>query len=156
MNVRHLACVALPFAAAAGAAETENPLRVENLWIREAPPVARVLAAYGRFCNDGAETVSIASVSSTVFERIEMHETVETGGRVSMRRLESVTVGPEECLDFVPGGRHFMLFGPEHPLRAGSEVALTFVFATGQEQAVTVPVRRQQNDNSHGHHAHEH
>lgn len=140
------------------AAEIEPPLRVENTWLREAPPVAPVMAAYGRFCNDNREAITIAALRSDAFERIEMHETVETETTASMRRLNNVVIGPNDCVDFMPGGRHFMLFEPQQPVRAGDMVALTLVFARGDEQTIEVPVRRQADveQNNDEQHSHEH
>lgn len=135
----------------------EPLLRVEDAWLREAPPVAAVQAAYGRFCNDGVETVTLAAAHGDAFGRIEMHETVETTTTASMRRLNGVVIEPGQCADFAPGGRHFMLFDPARPLRAGDSVTVTLVFADGFEQDFTLPVRRGDEENlqEHGHHAHD-
>lgn len=148
----------LAMISAAAAAELDPPLRIEGAWLREAPPVARVMAGYGRFCNDNREAITIAAISSDVHERIEMHETVETEATASMRRLNNVIIGPNDCVDFVPGGRHLMLLEPQQPLRAGDSVAMTLVFARGDEQTIEVPVRRQTDGepNHNGQHSHEH
>src|SRR5690606_21755646 len=108
-----------------GAPATEPPLRVENAWVREAPPVAGVLAAYARLCNDAEAAVTVSGAAGEHFGAVQMHMTVETDNAVTMKRLDSVAIGPGECLAFEPGGRHFMLLEPARRFHAGDEIALT-------------------------------
>ncbi|HEX6928282.1 MAG TPA: copper chaperone PCu(A)C, partial [Gammaproteobacteria bacterium] len=115
LSVAGLLLASVPVAAPAAG----GVLRIENSWVREAPPGVDVLAAYGQFCNDGKETVTLVHVGSADFGAVEMHETVETDGAVSMRQMESAAVGPGACVTFAPGGRHFMLIGPKRLLQAG-------------------------------------
>jgi len=136
--------------------KTTAPLRIENAWVREAPPTAKVMAAYGTFCNDNETAVKLTTVSSDDFDSVEMHVSVETGNAVSMERLKDVAIGPHDCVDFAPGGRHFMLFAPSRPLRSGDTVSLTLQLANGNAMKVTLPVRRPeetgQQHNHDGHH----
>lgn len=136
--------------------ETAPPLNVGNAWVREAPPVADVLAAYAVFCNDGDQAVTIAGAESEDFDRVEMHIVVERGDAVIMEESNSVVIGPDDCVAFAPGGRHFMLFDPVRIFRAGDEVELTLHLADGQELELVFPVRRAEemldaNDHA-GHH----
>lgn len=123
-------------------AEMEPPLRIEAAWVREAPPVADVLAAYAVFCNDGEQAVTLAGASSPAFDRVEMHVVIETERSVTMEQSNSVVVGPTDCVEFAPGDRHFMLFDPAEPVRDGAEIEFTFLLADGQEIEATFPVRR--------------
>ena len=134
------------------AAEMEPPLRVENPWVREAPPGADVLAAYAVFCNDNEQAVTIAAARSTAFDRVEMHVVVETEDAVTMEQSNSIVIGPTDCVEFAPGDRHFMLFDPVERLRAGDNVEFTLLLADGQEIEVSFPVRRADEMlNEHGH-----
>lgn len=147
-----LIALALPAHAAA------ESLRAEKLWVREAPPVARVLAAYGRLCNDTDREIVIQGVAAEDFARAEVHRTVESEGRTSMQHLPTLAVAANECIALEPGGLHVMLFDPAEPLQAGDTV--TFIFSlSGQEPVIIkAPVERQQDrrDGHHGGHGHEH
>lgn len=140
----------------APAVDTGSLLRVESGWVREAPPNMEVMAAYAILCNDKATGVILAGASSKDFNAIEMHDTIEANGGVRMERLKSVAIGPQDCVSFAPGGRHFMLLDPMRPLRSGSEVKLTLQLADGREMEVVFPVRRADEmlDNSHDHSGH--
>lgn len=133
----------LAFAALPGeTADITPPLRIENAWLREAPPVAKVQAAYARLCNDDKEALTLVHVASEDFDRVEMHASTETEGAVTMEQLDSVVVAPGDCVDFAPGGRHFMLFDARRALRAGDSVEFTITFASGAEMSLRLPVRR--------------
>ena len=136
--------------------DTDPPLRIESAWVREAPPGVDVLAAYAVVCNDDEEANTLATVSSTAFDDVQMHVTIEMDGAVRMERSNSVVIGPNDCVTFAPGGRHFMLMGPHRAFRAGSTVPLTFHFANGTEMELLVPVRRADEmlDTQHDHNGH--
>ncbi|HEX7046862.1 MAG TPA: copper chaperone PCu(A)C [Gammaproteobacteria bacterium] len=139
---------------AAPTVETEPPLRVENAWVREAPPGVDVLAAYAVFCNDADAAVTLTNVISENFDAVQMHATVEADGGVTMKHLNSVVVEPTECIAFEPGGRHFMLMDPVRNFRAGDEIAFTLFLANGKEMEIVMPVRRADEMIEHHHEHH--
>lgn len=133
----------------------EGLLRVEDAWVREAPPGVTVLGGYLRLCNHSAVDVTLTSVESEDFGRIEMHETIETESATRMERIKSLAVPAGKCVEFVPGGKHLMLFDPVKPVRDGDFVTLQFVFAPSDSLETRVPVRRGNNNNKeHHHHGH--
>lgn len=137
-----LAATAAPDVVADPVSEIDLPLRIESAWVREAPPVAEVLAAYAVFCNDSDAAITLAGARSPAFDGVEMHVVIETGDAVTMEKSNGVVIGPEQCVTFAPGDRHFMLFDPVRALRAGDAVEFTFLLASGQEIEATFPVRR--------------
>lgn len=137
-------------------AQAAEPLRAERLWVREAPPVAKVLAAYGRLCNDTDADIVIEGVAAEGFARAEVHRTVEKDGRTSMRHLRSLTVSANDCVALEPGGLHVMLFDPAGPLRAGDTVSFIFSLAGRDPVTLTAPVERQQDHHDHHQHGHGH
>lgn len=127
-------------------------IRIENAWIREAPPVARVQAGYFMLCNDGEMSVTLESVESDAFGRIEMHETIEADGASRMEKLDSVDVAAGECIRFERGGRHLMLFDADRRLTDGDTAVLTLL-VDGKRFDREFPVRRG-NGGEHHHHGH--
>lgn len=120
----------------------DTSLRVENAWIREAPPSVDVMGGYARLCNDADEAITLTQLSSDVFGEIQMHISREVDGQATMERLQTVEIGPHDCVDFAPGGRHLMLFEPTHAMRAGDRAVLTLGFANGKHMDVEFSVRR--------------
>ena len=106
-------------------------LRVSDGWIREPTPGATILAGYARLLNSGAAALVIASVRSSAFTRVEMHESVQRDGVMQMRPLPSVTVAPAATVRFEPDGKHFMLIGPARTLARGDHVSIEFTDSAG-------------------------
>lgn len=121
-------------------------LTVTDAWVRVAPEGAEVMGAYLSLENEGEAGVSIVSVSSSQFDRAEMHQTVvNDNGQASMQPLEQVLVPAGEHVDFKPGGRHVMLFGPTQTYAAGDQVEL--ILSCGSQSAelpVAATVRAEQ------------
>lgn len=135
------------------ASESAVAVRIENAWIREAPPVSSVNAGYFSICNDGDMAAVLVEVGSPAFSKVEMHQTVETDGTSSMQRLASVAIPAGECVAFEPGGRHLMLFDATERVVAGDHVQLRFGFTHAPALEIAVPVRRGgENTKTHQHH----
>lgn len=129
-----LALPALPTAAC--------ELKLEDAWVRPAPPTAKVVAGFGRITNPGTVDAELATLSSPAFGRVELHEMKTVDGVMQMRRLERVKLAPGESLDLAPGGNHFMLYDPVAPLAEGAAVDLTMTLACDTEIKTTVPVAK--------------
>lgn len=126
-------------------------IRIENAWIREAPPVASVQAGYFTLCNDGEKSVTLESVESDAFGHIEMHETIEKDGASRMEKLDGVVFAAGECIRFERGGRHLMLFDAIERLSDGDTAVLTLL-VDGKRFDREFPVRR--GNGGHNHHGH--
>lgn len=121
---------------------SDESVRVADPWIREAPPVAKVLAAYMRIENVSQEARVLKGVSSPEFEHVMLHGTRIEDGIAEMFHLDQVEIQPGEAAVFAPGGNHFMLMGLKRPLRAGDSAVLNLDFGDGGTVSVTAEVRR--------------
>jgi copper(I)-binding protein len=83
---------------------------------------------------------ALVSVTSPRIGRIEMHESMTSGGMSSMRPLQRIPVEDGEIVAFAPNGRHLMLFDMDPRLRAGERIDLTFNFDVGGPQHVEATV----------------
>lgn len=83
---------------------------------------------------------ALVSVTSPRIGRIEMHESMTSGGMSSMRPLQRIPVEDGQVLAFAPNGRHLMLFDMDPRLRAGDRVDLSFNFDVGGPQQVEATV----------------
>jgi len=132
-----LALAALVFASLAVA----GPLDMEGLWIREAPPGARVMVGYGRFTNSSSEVWVLTGANSEHFGAVEIHRTIIREGIARMAPQSRLAIKPGESLVLEPNSYHFMLFDPGKPLRAGDAVTLQLHFEGGASQEITLQVR---------------
>lgn len=119
-----------------------DSVRVQDPWIREAPPVAKVLAAYMKIENVGDDAQVLKGVSSPEFEHVMLHGSRIEDGVAEMFHLDQVEIQPGETAVFEPGGNHFMLMGLKRPLRDGDNAVLNLDFGDGGTVSISVSVRR--------------
>ena len=134
-------------------AHATDTLEITHPWVREAPPSARVLAAYMSIKNTSESTITINGISSPEFESAELHRTVINEGMASMQHIKKLDVPANGSIKLEPGGLHLMLFNPQRALSAGDRVTLTIHLSNGTRMAVTAPVVRQTFDD-HSQHQH--
>jgi copper(I)-binding protein len=135
-----------------GTAHAESVLQVTDAWIREAPPSAKVHAAYMTLVNPGDRTLWIDSVSSADFDGAEIHRSWVEDGVARMQPVRQLEVPAAGQVALEPGGYHLMLFDARQPLQAGDSVTLLLHQADGNCIRVTAPVRRGTDTGHHHHH----
>jgi hypothetical protein len=127
--------------------------RVDDAWIRAAPPVAQVMAGYLTL-RAGAQAIELLGADCDGFGRVEIHETVLTDSVASMRPLPRLRVEAGDSVTFAPGGLHLMLLEPERIPPAGAVVDCRLELAGGGTLAMTASVRRDDAEDPHAHHHH--
>lgn len=138
---RHLVCAALLGCLWVGSASAGPALTVKAAWIPEAPPSARVQAAYMELANEGSTRVVVAGASSPDFARIEIHRTVDAQGIVRMELQPAVAIEPGTTLALAPGGLHLMLIEPKRRLAAGDRVDIELRLDDGSRVGAVADVR---------------
>jgi len=149
------ACILALFSALA-AAGGDGVLRIDNAWIPEAPPGAKVYAAFMTMHNPGKQDVALVGASSPDFRSIEIHRTIMENGMARMQRQDKIDIAAGSDLVLQHGSYHMMLFHPNRPLAAGDKVAITLKFSNQKTQEIVAPVRVQSEDSegTHEHHMH--
>ncbi len=145
-----LGCLAATFFCNTVQAENAG-LRFEHVWIAEAPPVSKVLAAYMVIENPSEQAIEIQSAESDLFSSTAFHRTVIEDGVARMQHQPSLTVPAHGSLELKPGSFHMMLFNPATPLRAGDRVDLVFSTGSGEKIPVIATVKKAV-FNDHQHH----
>lgn len=127
-------------------------LAFENVWIAEAPPVSKVLAAYMTINNTGNKDQKLVSAESDDFGSIEFHRTIDKKGMASMQHQPYLMVPAGGKLILEPGDYHMMLFNPSRKLRAGDESSFKFELDDGNTISTTAIVKKASTKDSHHHH----
>lgn len=117
---------------------TEGHLTIRSAVIPEPTGGSRI-AVYAEIDNDGP-TDTLLGIASAVAARGSLHEMVEEGGMVTMQPSGALPVPAGGTLSLRSGARHGMLEGLSRNPAAGDTVSVTFVFASGGEVVVPVPV----------------
>ena len=117
-------------------------IRVDDAWIRAAPPTAMMLAAYMKVENTSDRPRTLTGAESSFFAQVEMHNTLIKDGMAQMVHQEKVEIPARGSVEFSPGGYHFMLMAPNEPLRIGDKVDFTLSFGNGEQVVTEAEVRK--------------
>ncbi|WP_455366339.1 copper chaperone PCu(A)C [Kaarinaea lacus] len=134
------------------AAYSDSGMMVKDAWVREAPPNAKVLAAYMTIENHTAKEKILVSVTSEAFNKIEIHKTINKGGMATMEQQKELAIATHGKVTLEPGGLHLMLFNPGSALKAGDNVTFTLKFADGSTTMITANVKKATGGSEHHHH----
>lgn len=112
-------------------------MEVASPWARATAPGQANGAVYAELIDRDGSGDRLLSATAALAARVELHTHLRDGdGVMRMRPVEAIPVPPGGRAGLVPGGLHIMLLDLASPLREGSELPLTLVFA----RAGAVPV----------------
>ncbi len=146
----------LLFLASSAWASAQHGIEIHDPWVREAPPTARVLAAYLQLHNHDDKTRTLVSVESPAFKRIELHRSEEKDGMATMTRVTKIMIAAHGKVTFEPGSLHIMLIDPVTPLKAGDRINLSLHFNDGSSLDISADVRHGGASDETHHHGHDH
>jgi copper(I)-binding protein len=119
-------------------------MEVRNAWIRTPPPGAPTAAGYATITNHGIASDRLTGAYSGAATSVGLHEMQKHGGVMSMRPLTGgLPVGGSATVTLSPDGRHLMLTGLKHPLKAGQHVRVVLQFQRAGDVAADFVVRDQ-------------
>jgi copper(I)-binding protein len=131
--------VMLPGAAAAQEFKAGG-ITVVAPWARATPGGAKVGGAYLELKAAAGAGDRLVSASSTAAGTVEIHEHVNEGGVMKMRRIDGLAVPAGTSVMLKPGGYHLMLMDLKQPLKQGGKLQLTLTFEKAGALSVEGPV----------------
>ena len=133
------------FAAAAllalSACGQADVLYVDNAIVKLSPvdgnPSAGYFTAHG-----GPENTELVAVTSDAVMRMEMHETVEKDGAMTMQAIKSVAIPAGEKVEFKPGGKHLMIWGVTETAKRTGILPLMFIYSNDKRILVDAAIEK--------------
>lgn len=123
-------------------AHSSGDLVIQNAWINEAPPNAKVLAAYMVIQNHTANNDALISITSGTFAKVETHQSKIDDGMAKMVKLPKIDIPAQGKAVLEPGGMHLMLMNPNKQLKQGDHVEFIFNFESGKKITVNAMVKK--------------
>ncbi|MFJ1311848.1 copper chaperone PCu(A)C [Agrobacterium sp. P15N1-A] len=125
-----LFAVAIPIAGSASAHDFKaGSLELKHPWSAKAPPVAPVLGGYVTIVNSGPEPDRLVGGTSSVAERLEVHESSIVDGVARMRLAkQGIEIPAGATLSLQPGGAHIMLVNPKQRPAEGEKFKAVLLF----------------------------
>jgi copper(I)-binding protein len=127
-------------AAASSEATQARAVQIKAAWIRWLPGGVP-LAGYATLANISDQPAVLISATSTAFQDLSLHQTLQTGGTVRMSPLERIAIAPHTTLDFEARGIHLMLMQPRETLDPQREVPIVLHFADGSSLTARFQIR---------------
>jgi hypothetical protein len=121
-----------------------NGIKIDQVWARATPGIAKTAAIYLTITNTGTTPDTLEGEASTpAADHAILHEDKVTNGIMQMRPLKSLTIAPGKSVTLEPSdGYHLMLIGLKRPLKEGQTVPLTLTFDHAGRQQVTASVAK--------------
>lgn len=128
-------------------------IKIDHPWARVTPALATVASAYLTIRNSGSEPDKLVGGTTSIAERIEIHQMSIDGGIARMRPLpEGVEIGPGTTVKLAPGDIHLMLIKPVRQLIEGERFKATLQFARAGSVVVEFVIQQNaSNATSNGH-----
>jgi periplasmic copper chaperone A len=116
-------------------------LAVDGVSVRlnavERGPAAAYFTVHG-----GPKADRLLNVTSSVVIRIELHESMASGGMASMKPLTGgIDIPAGGTVEFKPGGRHAMLYYVNTGIKPPRTLPMEFTFASGNRILVDAVVK---------------
>lgn len=104
-------------------------IKIDHPWSRATPMVAPVAGGYITVTNNGGEPDRLLGGTTSLAEKIEVHESTTTDGVARMRPLpDGLVVEPGATVELKPGGIHLMFVKPSKQLKDGERFKATLAF----------------------------
>ncbi|MEV4096254.1 copper chaperone PCu(A)C [Streptosporangium saharense] len=111
-------------------APTASALTITDPWVKTTGE--GMTAAFGTLVNNTGTEVTVVSGVSPLSPRIELHEVVESDGKMIMRPKKGGFVIPARGThELAPGGDHIMLMDVTGKVEPGAEIPFTLILADG-------------------------
>jgi copper(I)-binding protein len=117
-------------------------LQITDAWIKNLPMAVPVRAGYMHISNHQSLEVTIVSLESKSFESIEIHQSLEADGMMSMRPVDALSIPAGGSMELAPGGFHLMMMNPLEQLIPGEKVAVTLHYQDQKTQTIDMVVRK--------------
>ena len=95
------------------------------------------MAAYMTIENNSVKSIEmdIKNIISKGFKKTEVHKS-SLNGMMTMEKIDTIIIKPNESLVLEPGGLHFMLIDPETVPEQNTAVEMLIFFKQGKETEV--------------------
>lgn len=136
-----------------GQAMAEGMIMVMGASVR--PPVVASIktgALYVTLMNHGSAADKLLSISTPDAEGVELHETVEKDGVVSMVPMKELEIAAGATVELKPNSLHGMITGLKRELKVGESVSFTLTFEHAGQVTTTALVENV--GHTHDHSAH--
>ncbi|MFQ3266427.1 MAG: copper(I)-binding protein [Colwellia sp.] len=119
-----------------------SDIRVSEGYIKASIPGSSITAAYMTISNAGNKAITLQKISSTISDRIEIHEHNMSDGMMRMRQVTEITIDANSEVVLQPSGLHLMIFSLKQKITNKDVISLTLYFSNKTKINIQLPVYR--------------
>ncbi|WP_167303979.1 copper chaperone PCu(A)C [Sphingobium vermicomposti] len=117
------------------------PTYVDQAWVRLSPNKDRPSSGYFVAHGGDADT-QLRGVMTDYALKVEMHESINEGGVMKMKAIDSVDIPAKGKVAFAPGGKHLMIWGINDTAINRGKMTFTFLLANGDRLLVDAAIQK--------------
>jgi len=117
-----------------------SAITVTDGYVKASIPGSDVTASYMTLSNTSDKAITLQKVSSTISDRIEIHEHSMADGMMRMREVTEIIIKANSKVVLQPSGLHLMIFSLKQQITDKDVFPLTFYFANDTEVKIQLPV----------------
>lgn len=119
-----------------------SEISVSDGYIKASIPGSEITAAYMAISNSGAKAITLQKISSTISDRIEIHEHSMSDGMMRMREVGEIIIDAGSKVVLQPSGLHLMIFSLKQQVNEKDVIPLTLYFSNKTKVNIQLPVYR--------------
>lgn len=119
-----------------------SEITVSDAYIKASIPGSDVTASYMTIHNESDKAITLQKVTSTISDRIEIHEHSMVNDMMQMRQVYNINIEANSNVVLKPSGLHLMIFSLKQQLAEPEIVKLTLHFSNETKLNIQLPVYR--------------
>jgi len=121
-------------------AYAQDAIKVSDGYIKASIPGSDITAAYMTINNNSKQAITLQKITSSISDRIEIHEHSMAGGMMRMREVGKIDIAAHSKVVLEPSGLHLMIFALKQPITEQDVVSFTLFFSNETKINIQLPV----------------
>jgi len=117
-----------------------SDITITDGYVKASIPGSDVTAAYMTINNTSDTAITLQKISSTLSDRVEIHEHSMADGMMRMREVGKVTLAANSKVVLQPSGLHLMIFSLKQPITEQDVIPFTLYFSNKTKVNIQLPV----------------
>jgi len=118
-----------------------SALTVTEGYIKASIPGSDITAAFMTLNNEGDKAITLQKITSSISDRIEIHEHSMADGMMRMREVNEILINGGSKVVLQPSGLHLMIFALKQQITENDVISLTLSFSNETKINIQLPVR---------------
>ncbi len=119
-----------------------STITVAQGYIKASIPGSDITAAYMTISNASIKAITLQKITSSISDRIEIHEHTMADGMMLMRQVENIIIKANSSVVLQPSGLHLMIFALKQKVSDQDVISLTLFFSNETKINIQLPVRQ--------------